>query len=96
MNYPNKIRGAGTEKATDRKDALYICLHCFSVFKSSGTCTVCSSPVHEFHPGDFEDPCRCPVIDERGEVVTHAPLWWLREVEPELAKRIEAGKRRIT
>ncbi len=83
------------EPSADRQrqgEVLYVCPHCFTASDAPGECPVCGYKLFEFRPGDVDDPCRCPVINERGEVVTHAPLWWLRSVAPELAERMEKDK----
>ena len=77
---------SGDEQA---REVMYVCPHCFTASDTPGNCGVCGYQLFEFRPGDIDDPCRCPVINEQGEVVTHAPLWWLRSVAPELAERME-------
>lgn len=74
-------------------EVMYVCPHCFTASDMPGTCAVCGYRLFEFRPGDIDDPCRCPVRNEQGEVVTHAPLWWLRSVAPELAERMEKDQK---
>lgn len=81
-----------TAERQGQNEILYVCPHCFTAAEAPGKCAVCGYQLHEFKPGDVDDPCRCPVINERGEVVTHAPLWWLRSVAPELAERMEKDR----
>jgi len=81
-----------TAEQRGQGEIMYVCPHCFTASDSPGKCGVCGYQLHEFRPGDVDDPCRCPVINERGEVVTHAPLWWLRSVAPELAERMEKDR----
>lgn len=87
-------QAAGSRGSDDAGNTLFICTHCFTAFSAPGTCSVCGHPLHEFQPGDSDDPCRCPVINENGEVVTHAPLWWIRNVAPEMAERIELKRKK--
>jgi len=79
---------------TKLQGIMYVCPNCFTAADASGECGVCGHQLYEFKPGDVDDPCRCPVVNDRGEVVTHAPLWWLRSVAPELAERMENDRKR--
>ena len=87
----SEAEGAGAEQK-EGNEVMYVCPHCFTAADEPGKCAVCGYQLHEFRPGDVDDPCRCPVINEHGEVVTHAPLWWLRSVAPELADRMEKDR----
>ena len=84
--------GSGGEEQPH--EVMYVCPHCFTASDTPGACAVCGYRLFEFRPGDIDDPCRCPVINEQGEVVTHAPLWWLRSVAPELAERMEQDQKK--
>jgi len=92
----SKIFGGGTAAERDgADDILFICPRCFLVSEDSGVCRSCGSEVYEFHPGDPDDPCRCPVRDKNGEIITGAPLWWIRCVMPQILKEINGeGKMR--
>ncbi|MFO7730905.1 MAG: hypothetical protein R6V86_09085 [Spirochaetia bacterium] len=79
---------------TSRQEIMYVCPNCFAAADLAGKCSVCGHQLYEFRPGDANDPCRCPVVNDRGEVVTHAPLWWLRSVAPELAERMGNDRNR--
>jgi rubrerythrin len=83
----------GTAEATEPK-VMYICPRCFRAADKPGNCPSCGSPLYEFHPGDEDDPCRCPVVDSSGEIVTHAPLWWLRCVAPDMIRKMRLEGRR--
>jgi len=89
-----EMPGGASRDGSEKKPPkiVYVCPHCFSASEKPGICEVCGEQKYEFRPGDLDDPCRCPVINEQGEVVTHAPLWWLRSVAPELAERMEKDK----
>jgi hypothetical protein len=69
---------------------LYLCPNCFTPAEAAGACSECGTPVEEFCPGGEDDLCRRPVINSRGEICTHVPLWWIRRVAPALADRLEA------
>lgn len=71
------------------ENILYLCPKCFAPAEEAGPCPHCGAEVKEFCPGSAEDACRKPVINEKGEVCTHVPLWWIRAVAPELAKHLE-------
>ena len=75
----------------ENRDVLYICPSCFSPAEQAGPCSKCGSEVKEFCPGGESDLCRRPVINSKGELCTHVPLWWVRTVAPELADRLEEG-----
>jgi len=85
---------AKSAEEASRPETLYVCPNCFTAADAPGECSVCGHQLYEFKPGEVDDPCRCPVINDRGEVVTHAPLWWLRSVAPELAERMENDRNR--
>jgi len=78
------IKSDESESYKETCEVFYVCPKCFRVSETMGNCKSCGADVFEFHPGDENDPCRCPVVNENGEVVTHAPLWWLRCVAPEM------------
>ncbi len=44
----------------------------------------CALELIECLPGDPDDPCRRPLVDENGSIKTRAPLWWLRHSVSEL------------
>jgi hypothetical protein len=52
-----------------------------------GTCVQCGRPLVGCQPGDADDPCRRPIMDTHGRILTRAPLWWLRYSVTELAQR---------
>jgi hypothetical protein len=54
-----------------------------------GVCSECGQKLLGCRPGDPDDPCRRPIIDQRGRVLTRAPLWWLRYSITELAERFQ-------
>jgi hypothetical protein len=77
----------------ENTDILYLCPSCFTPAENPGPCPNCGTEVREFCPGGASDTCRRPVINERGEVCTHVPLWWVRSVAPELAAFLEGERK---
>lgn len=75
--------------SNESRDIVYLCPNCFTPADTAGTCRECGTEVVEFCPGGANDMCRRPVINSRGEVCTHVPLWWIRKVAPDLADRLE-------
>lgn len=43
-----------------------------------GMCPKCDQEMVGCRPGDPDDPCRRPLMDQRGHILTRAPLWWLQ------------------
>lgn len=86
--YAGMVQSVPDSSGGEEQNVLYICARCFRAAEKPGTCKRCGSQLYEFHPGDEDDPCRCPVVDSNGEIVTHAPLWWLRCVAPEMIKKM--------
>jgi hypothetical protein len=84
-------RKPGEENMSAREQQIiYLCPNCFTPADQPGPCAECGTPVEEFCPGGEDDLCRRPVINSRGEICTHVPLWWIRKAAPALAKRLEA------
>lgn len=54
-----------------------------------GVCSECGRELVGCRPGDPDDPCRRPLMDSRGRILTRAPLWWLRYSVSDLAKRFQ-------
>lgn len=52
-----------------------------------GACEHCGRALVGCRPGDPDDPCRRPMMDQSGRILTRAPLWWLRYSVKELAQR---------
>ncbi len=52
-----------------------------------GKCELCGRELVGCRPGDPDDPCRRPMMDHGGRILTRAPLWWLRYSVKELAQR---------
>lgn len=54
-----------------------------------GICADCGLELVGCRPGDPDDPCRRPLIDASGRILTRAPLWWLRYSVKELVQRFQ-------
>ena len=59
---------------------LYLCPNCFhalEAIEAVTTCEVCGHTPIVCKPGDPDDPCRKPLMDGDGDVLTRAPQWWI-------------------
>ena len=68
---------------------VYICPHCMHCEESAGPCGRCGTVVVECEAGPTDDRMRRPIIDQRGNVRTRAPQWWLRKRVGKLVKYFE-------
>ena len=68
---------------------VYLCSVHLTPTGEPGICPECGRELVGCRPGDPDDPCRRPIIDQRGRVLTRAPLWWLRYSVSELAQRFQ-------
>jgi hypothetical protein len=75
-----------TEGALDK---LYLCIRCFEPSSSPGSCPRCGRALIQCRPGDPDDPCRRPLIDQYGQVLTRAPRWYLEKTVAALMDSIE-------
>lgn len=61
-------------------ERLYLCPNCFNALQAEAMaepCEVCGHSLIECRPGDTDDPCRKPMMDDDGDLVTRAPMWWV-------------------
>ena len=58
---------------------VYLCPRHLIPQEKPGQCSFCDLELIECRPGDPDDPCRRPVVDEQGRVRSRAPLWWLEK-----------------
>lgn len=68
---------------------VYLCPRCLWVDESPGPCPDCGHERAVCRPGDPDDPCRRPLMDESGRVKTRAPLWWLRHSVGRITELLE-------
>ncbi len=72
-------------------ERLYLCARDFTPADGPGACKVCGRDIVECEPGRPGEPSRRPLIDPAGEVLTRAPLWWLRRTVAALARHYDTG-----
>jgi hypothetical protein len=63
---------------------IYVCVRCTASAGEPGKCEYCGGEKVACHPGNDADPIRRPLLDSDGNVVTRAPIWWLRQTIPQL------------
>ena len=66
---------------------VYLCPVHLTPTDQPGTCEQCGRELVGCRPGDPDDPCRRPIMDHSGRILTRAPLWWLRYSVRDLAQR---------
>ena len=66
---------------------LYLCPRCLEPASKPTPCPRCGGERVDCCPGEADDPCRKPLLSPTGEVLSHAPLWWLQRTAPRLADR---------
>jgi hypothetical protein len=74
-------RGTSIANVEDEMDVsveiLYLCETCFYASDQPGVCPDCGHELVECRPGTPDDPCRRPLMDQEGRLLTRAPLWWV-------------------
>lgn len=71
------------------EQVVYCCTRCTTAAGEPGTCDLCGGLRVECRTGMADDPSRRPLMDAGGNVVTRAPIWWLRHTIPTLVKPSE-------
>lgn len=66
--------------------SIYLCPRCLTPGDAPGPCPECGAERLGCRPGDADDPCRRPLMDANGRVLTRAPLWWLLKTMPEFSE----------
>jgi hypothetical protein len=56
---------------------IFMCPRCLVAQIKAGTCPECHVELITCHPGAENDPCRRPLMNADGQVLSRAPLWWL-------------------
>lgn len=69
------------------QQVVYCCTRCTTAAGEGGTCDICGGQRVECQPGAAGDPVRRPLIDASGNILTRAPIWWLRQTVPTLLDR---------
>lgn len=73
-------------------ERLYLCPNCFNALEAarmSAPCDVCGHSLIECQPGAADDPCRRPLADADGDLLTHAPKWWVEHYKRLAAQVLE-------
>jgi hypothetical protein len=61
-------------------ERLYLCPNCFNAreaLEMGAPCEFCGHSLLECKPGAADDPCRKPLMDADGDLLTRAPKWWV-------------------
>ncbi|NIM93450.1 MAG: hypothetical protein GTO18_07040 [Anaerolineales bacterium] len=70
-------------------ETIYLCPRCLEAQPSAGLCPNDGTELLSCRPGDPDDPCRRPLMDADGRVLTRAPAWWLHYTVEDLMKFLE-------
>lgn len=73
---------------------VYLCPRCLEVYDSPGVCKRDGTALFTCRPGDPNDPCRRPLMDADGRLITRAPVWWLRHSVGDLIRKIDESQDR--
>lgn len=73
----------------DQVSRFFMCPRCLVAQGESGKCPQCSEQLIMCDPGAHDDPCRRPLMNATGQMVSRAPLWWLRNASNPLATIVE-------
>jgi hypothetical protein len=77
----------------DFNQEIFLCPNCLLPGAEAGACPACGHTRVSCRPGDPDDPCRRPLMDQRGRVLSRAPLWWLQYTVQELAQHFDRESR---
>ncbi len=58
----------------------YMCPKCMEPAKKATPCPSCGGQRLPCRPGEPDDPCRKPYMAPTGEIISRAPVWWLRAI----------------
>jgi hypothetical protein len=73
----------------ESKEQIYLCPKCLKAQDMPGVCPRDGTELLTCQPGHPDDPCRRPLIDAKGRVVSRAPIWWLRYTVRNLINHLE-------
>ena len=73
-------------------ERIYLCPDCLTPGEASGQCSECGATLVECRPGESDDPCRRPLMNKEGEVLTRAPIWWLQHRVGDLMNYLNQSK----
>jgi hypothetical protein len=78
----------------DQGDRILLCPGCLTPAEAPGACEHCGTTVIECRPGEADDPCRRPLMNRNGKVLTRAPIWWLQHRVGSLIDYLDISKER--
>jgi hypothetical protein len=73
----------------EKIEQIYLCPKCFMTQAAPGVCPRDGSELLTCRPGHPDDPCRRPLINAKGRVISRAPIWWLRYTVRNLINYLE-------
>lgn len=75
----------------DQSIEIFMCPRCLVAQIKAGSCPKCKVKLIACHPGAENDPCRRPLMNADGRVLSRAPVWWLKHSASQLVDHIEDG-----
>jgi hypothetical protein len=85
----NRDAGGMNDMAGPSDVDVFLCPRCLDSQPAAGLCPRCGLERIGCRPGDPDDPCRKPLVDDAGQVRTRAPLWWLRQTVGPLTRFLD-------
>ncbi|MGD8813833.1 MAG: hypothetical protein PVI78_05095 [Anaerolineales bacterium] len=73
---------------------IYICSRCLTAEGEPGACQQCGLQLIACQPGAKDDPQRRPLMDDQGNLRSHAPIWWLKHTMGTWTIRLEKNQTR--
>lgn len=70
-------------------EMVFLCPRCLDAQPVGGTCPRCGVDRIGCYPGHPDDPCRRPLVDSAGRILTRAPLWWLHQTAGPLMRFLD-------
>lgn len=75
-------------------EIIHLCPKCLQGQEEGGLCPNDGTELIECKPGARDNPTRRPLIDDKGQVLTRAPRWWLNFTVGEIMGLVEKKKRK--
>ncbi len=70
-------------------ELIYLCRRGFHTQGQAGKCPRDGLELVRCKPGAPDDPCRKPLMEAQGRVMTRAPRWWLPHTVRRLMQTLE-------
>jgi len=86
---PTSVQRNDRLRMLEQVSQIFLCPNCLSPGEAAGACVNCGTEVLTCRPGDPDDPCRRPLINAEGKVLTRAPLWWLQHKVRPLVEQLD-------